>query len=115
MTVMKSGPKKTLFTPSILNNCLEHKKKKNHLMKEEKQIQKWKKNITKPTQTVPKLSLVKKLSTQDSCVPSYPTVACLAPGTCPRATAQLLLKDSHESEQVFYCSSSTPDHRPGSQ
>ena len=22
VTVMKSGPKKTLFTPSILNNCL---------------------------------------------------------------------------------------------
>lgn len=77
-------------------------------MREEKQMQK-EKNITELSQTVPKLSLVKKLSTPGGCVPPYPTVTCLAPGTCPRATAQLLLKDSRESESMFFYCSSTPN------
>lgn len=45
-------------------------------MREEKQMQK-EKNIMELSQTVPKLSLVKKLSTPDGCVPPYPTVTCL--------------------------------------
>lgn len=77
------------------------------------------KNITELPQSVPKLSLVKKLSTQDVCVPSYLTVACLAAGTCPRATAQLLLKDLHGSEQWGFSLLLHPQpehaHRPSNQ